>query len=109
MFIAIKITEKHGSFYEHINVTHITRTSFVNSMNPDAGTKIHLRTGEVLISAYTIDVLSQKIEECWKESALMIMVNIIAEKSKIDFQSENEISNLQSIFVKNVTSDEADE
>jgi hypothetical protein len=109
MFIAVKITDKQGAFYEHINVTHITRTSFVNSMNPEAGTKIHLRTGEILVTSVTLDILSEQIEECWKESALMIMVNIIAEKSKVDLHSEDNITGLQSIFVKNVTSDEGDE
>jgi len=84
MFIAIKIVEKHGSFYEHINVTHITRTSFVNSKNPDAGTKIFLRTGDELVTSYPMDIISLKIEEAWKEAAMLILVNIIAEKSKLE-------------------------
>ena len=48
MFLPIVLKDKDGEYIEHLNITHITRTSFVNVRNTDAGTKIHLRTGEVL-------------------------------------------------------------
>ena len=44
MFLPITLKDKEGSYIEHLNVTHITRTAFINIMNPDAGTKIYLRT-----------------------------------------------------------------
>ena len=37
MFLPVKFSDKDGKYYfEHINIAHITRLSFVNVMNPDA-------------------------------------------------------------------------
>lgn len=83
MFLPIEFKDKDGSYYEQLNVTHITRTSFINRMNPDAGSKIHMRTGEVLTTSVPYDILSTAIDECWKSAASMIMFSILAEKAKI--------------------------
>jgi hypothetical protein len=93
MFLPVEFKDKDGSYYEQLNVTHITRTSFINRMNPDAGSKIHMRTGEVLTTSVPYDVLSTAIDECWKSAASMIMFSILAEKAKIlstkDFNLED--------------------
>jgi hypothetical protein len=93
MFLPVEFKDKDGSYYEQLNVTHITRTSFINRMNPDAGSKIHMRTGEVLTTSVPYDVLSIAIDECWKSAAAMIMFTILAEKAKIlstkDFDLED--------------------
>ena len=93
MFLPIEFKDKEGSYFEQLNVTHITRTSFINRMNPDAGSKIHMRTGEVLTTSVPYDILSTAIDECWKSAASMIMFSILAEKAKIlstkDFDSED--------------------
>ena len=94
MFLSVEFRDKEGSYIEHINVTHITRVSFVNQMNPDAGTRIHLRTGEVLTTPATLDLLSEKIDECWKSAAAMIMFNILAEKAKI-FTKDLDLEDLE--------------
>ena len=72
MFLPIQFRDKEGPYTEHLNVTHITRISFVNQMNPDAGTKIHLRTGEVLTTPITMDIISDKMDDCWKSCLRMI-------------------------------------
>lgn len=92
MFLVIKLRDKEGVYFEHINVTHITRLSIINASNPDAGSKIHLRTGEVLTSSSPIDVLTSDIDDCWKSAISLIMFNIIAEKSKIISASSSEES-----------------
>jgi hypothetical protein len=83
MFLPIVFRDRDGEYVEHLNVTHITRTSFINRMNPDAGSKIHMRTGEVLTTSVPYDILSTAIDECWKSAASMIMFSILAEKAKI--------------------------
>ena len=83
MFLPVEFKDKDGAYYEQLNVTHITRTSFINRMNPDAGSKIHMRTGEVLTTSVPYDILSNAIDECWKSAASMIMFTILAEKAKI--------------------------
>ena len=83
MFLPITLKDKEGSYIEHLNVTHITRTAFINVMNPDAGTKIYLRTGEILITIVPMDILQQEIDECWKSASAMIIFNIIAEKTRV--------------------------
>ncbi len=76
MFLPIVLKDKDGEYIEHLNITHITRTSFVNVMNPDAGTKIHLRTGEVLTTPAPMDIVQTQIDECYRSAAAMIMFNI---------------------------------
>ena len=83
MFLPIQFRDKEGPYTEHLNVTHITRISFVNQMNPDAGTKIHLRTGEVLTTPITMDIISEKMDDCWKSAATLVIFNVLAEKAKI--------------------------
>ena len=83
MFLPIQFRDKEGPYTEHLNVTHITRISFVNQMNPDAGTKIHLRTGEVLTTPITMDIISEKMDNCWKSAATLVIFNVLAEKAKI--------------------------
>lgn len=83
MFLPIVLKDKDGEYIEHLNITHITRTSFVNVMNPDAGTKIHLRTGEVLTTPVPMDIVQTEIDECYKSAAAMIMFNILAEKAQL--------------------------
>lgn len=83
MFLPIVLKDKDGEYIEHLNITHITRTSFVNVMNPDAGTRIHLRTGEVLTTPVPMDIVQTEIDECYKSAAAMIMFNILAEKAQL--------------------------
>lgn len=83
MFLPIVLKDRDGEYIEHLNITHITRTSFVNPMNPDAGTKIHLRTGEVLTTPAPMDIVQTEIDECYKSAAAMIMFNILAEKAQL--------------------------
>ena len=83
MFLPIVLKDKEGEYIEHLNITHITRTSFVNVMNPDAGTRIHLRTGEVLSTPAPMDIVQTQIDECYRSAAAMIMFNILAEKAQL--------------------------
>ena len=83
MFLPIVLKDKDGEYIEHLNITHITRTSFVNVMNPDAGTKIHLRSGEVLSTPAPMDIVQTQIDECYRSAAAMIMFNILAEKAQL--------------------------
>jgi hypothetical protein len=91
MFLPIQFKDKDGPYIEHINVTHITRISFVNQMNPDAGTRIHLRTGEVLTTPATLDVISEKIDDCWKSAATLVIFNVLAEKAKIMSKDDEDV------------------
>ena len=95
MFLPIEFKDKDGSYYEQLNVTHITRTSFINRMNPDAGSKIHMRTGEVLTTSVPYDILSNAIDECWKSAAAMIMFTILAEKAKILSTKDLDLEDLE--------------
>ena len=90
MFLPIVLKDKDGEYIEHLNITHITRTSFVNVMNPDAGTRIHLRTGEVLSTPAPMDIITEKIDECWKSSATVVIFNILAEKAKLMSKDEQD-------------------
>jgi hypothetical protein len=96
MFLPVEFKDKDGSYYEQLNVTHITRTSFINRMNPDAGSKIHMRTGEVLTTSVPYDILSTAIDECWKSAASMIMFTILAEKAKILSTKDLDLEDLES-------------
>ena len=91
MFLPIQFRDKEGPDTEHLNVTHITRVSFVNQMNPDAGTKIHLRTGEVLTTPMTLDIISEKIDDCWKSAATLVIFNVLAEKAKIMSKDDEDV------------------
>ena len=91
MFLPIQFRDKEGPYTEHLNVTHITRVSFVNQMNPDAGTKIHLRTGEVLTTPMTLDIISEKIDDCWKSAATLVIFNVLAEKAKIMSKDDEDV------------------
>ena len=95
MFLPVEFKDKDGSYYEQLNVTHITRTSFINRMNPDAGSKIHMRTGEVLTTSVPYDILSIAIDECWKSAAAMIMFSILAEKAKILSTKDLDLEDLE--------------
>ena len=95
MFLPVEFKDKDGSYYEQLNVTHITRTSFINRMNPDAGSKIHMRTGEVLTTSVPYDILSTAIDECWKSAAAMIMFSILAEKAKILSSKDLDLEDLE--------------
>ena len=83
MFLPIVLKDKDGEYIEHLNITHITRTSFVNVRNTASGTKIHLRTGEVLTTPVPMDIIQTEIDECYKSAAAMIMFNILAEKAQL--------------------------
>jgi len=95
MFLPVEFKDKDGLYYEQLNVTHITRTSFINRMNPDAGSKIHMRTGEVLTTSVPYDILSTAIDECWKSAASMIMFTILAEKAKILSAKDLDLEDLE--------------
>jgi hypothetical protein len=83
MFLPIEFQDDHGPYIEHLNVTHITRISFVNPRNPDAGSKIHLRTGEVLKTTMSFDLLSQEIDEAWESASTLILSTVLSEKAKL--------------------------
>ena len=91
MFLPIQFRDKEGPYTEHLNITHITRISFVNQMNPDAGTKIHLRTGEVLTTPITMDIISEKMDDCWKSAATLVIFNVLAEKAKIMSKDDEDV------------------
>jgi hypothetical protein len=92
MFLPIEFTDEHGPYIEHLNVTHITRISFVNPRNPDAGSKIHLRTGEILKTTMAFDLLSQAIDEACESASTLILSTVLSEKAKLmkksDLQNE---------------------
>ncbi len=92
MFLPIEFQDEQGPYIEHLNVTHITRISFVNPRNPDAGSKIHLRTGEVLKTTMPFDVLSQEIDDAWESASTLILSTMLSEKAKLmkksDLQNE---------------------
>lgn len=95
MFIGIEFKEADGQrYFEQLNVTHITRLSFTNIRNPEAGTNIHLRTGEVLKTPIPMDMLSITIDECWKEAASIVLLSVINEKLKLQTIKEEVDTNL---------------
>lgn len=83
MFLPIEFQDQDGPYFEHLNVTHITRISFINPRNPDAGAKIHLRTGEVLSTKMAFDQLSQAIDEAWESAASLVLSTLLSEKAKL--------------------------
>jgi hypothetical protein len=88
MFLPIEFKDEDGPYIEHLNVTHITRISFVNPRNPDAGSKIHLRTGEILKTTMPFDVLSQEIDDAWESASTLILSTVLSEKAKLMKQSD---------------------
>ena len=88
MFLPIEFQDEQGSYIEHLNVTHITRISFVNPRNPDAGSKIHLRTGEILKTTMPFDVLSQEIDDAWESASTLILSTVLSEKAKLMKKSD---------------------
>jgi hypothetical protein len=83
MFLPIEFKDQDGSYIEHLNVTHITRISFINPRNPDAGSKIHLRTGEILSTKRPFDELSQAVDEAWESAASLILSTFLSEQAKL--------------------------
>ena len=84
MFIGIEFKDSEGSrFFERLNITHITRLSFVNVKNPDAGTIIHLRTGETLKTLVPMDILSETLDDAWQQAAALILVSFLKENLEI--------------------------
>lgn len=83
MFLPIEFQDQDGPYFEHLNVTHITRISFINPRNPDAGAKIHLRTGEILSTKMPFDQLSQAIDEAWESAACLVLSTLLSEKAKL--------------------------
>lgn len=95
MFIGIEFREENGQrYFEQLNVTHITRLSFTNIRNPEAGTNIHLRTGEVLKTPIPMDMLSITIDDCWKEAASIVLLSVINEKLQLQTIKEEVDTNL---------------
>lgn len=83
MFLPIEFHDQDGPYFEHLNVTHITRISFINPRNPDAGAKIHLRTGEILSTRMAFDQLSKAIDEAWESASCLILSALLSEKAKV--------------------------
>ena len=83
MFLPVEFHDSEGPYIEHLNVVHITRISFINPRNPDAGAKIHLRTGEVLSTKMPFDQLSQAIDEAWESAAALVLSTLLSEKAKL--------------------------
>lgn len=92
MFLPIEFRDEQGPYIEHLNVTHITRISFVNPRNPDAGSKIHLRTGEVLKTTMSFDILSQEIDDAWESASTLILSTVLSEKAKL--MKQNDLQNV---------------
>jgi hypothetical protein len=92
MFLPVEFRDEQGPYIEHLNVTHITRISFVNPRHPDAGSKIHLRTGEILKTGMPFDQLSQAIDDTWDSASTLILSILMSEKAKLlrkdDLQNE---------------------
>ncbi len=97
MFLPIEFKDEQGPYIEHLNVTHITRISFVNPRNPDAGSKIHLRTGEVLKTTMPFDVLSQEIDDAWESASTLILSTMLSEKAKLMKQSDLQNEGIQEL------------
>ncbi len=97
MFLPIEFKDEQGPYIEHLNVTHITRISFVNPRNPDAGSKIHLRTGEILKTTMPFDVLSQEIDEAWESASTLILSTVLSEKAKLMKQSDLQNEGIQEL------------
>jgi len=94
MFLPVKFSDKDGkSYFEHINIAHITRLSFVNIMNPDAGTKIHLRTGEVLVTPVPMDIFQCDVDDCFKSSTALLIYSVVAEKAKYFMHDDGDVQN----------------
>ena len=83
MFLPVEFQDQDGPYFEHLNVTHITRISFINPRNPDAGAKIHLRTGDVLSTKMPFDQLSKAIDEAWESAACLVLSTLLSEKAKL--------------------------
>ena len=97
MFLPIEFKDEQGPYIEHLNVTHITRISFVNPRNPDAGSKIHLRTGEVLKTTMPFDVLSQEIDDAWESASTLILSTMLSEKAKLMKKSDLQNEEIQEL------------
>jgi hypothetical protein len=83
MFLPIEFQDSDGPYFEHLNVVHITRISFINPRNPDAGARIHLRTGEVLSTKMPFDQLSQAIDEAWESASALVLSTLLSEKAQL--------------------------
>lgn len=97
MFLPIEFRDQDGPYIEHLNVTHITRISFVNPRNPDAGSKIHLRTGEVLKTTMPFDILSEAIDDAWESASTLILSTVLSEKAKLMKQSDLQNEEIQQL------------
>lgn len=97
MFLPIEFKDEDGPYIEHLNVTHITRISFVNPRNPDAGSKIHLRTGEILKTTMPFDVLSQEIDDAWESASTLILSTMLSEKAKLMKKSDLQNEEIQEL------------
>ena len=97
MFLPIEFKDEQGPYIEHLNVTHITRISFVNPRNPDAGSKIHLRTGEILKTTMPFDVLSQEIDDAWESASTLILSTMLSEKAKLMKKSDLQNEEIQEL------------
>lgn len=92
MFIAVEFNSSEGRYVEHVNVTHVTRLSFRDAKNVDAGTKIHLRTGEILKSSIPMDIIHGMIDEAWKEMASIIVLQFVNDKLNLNVEFREEIT-----------------
>lgn len=90
MFIGIEFNDTDGNrFFERLNVTHITRLTFVNVRNPDAGTLIHLRTGETLKTSMPMDIISEVVDDAWQQAAALILVTFLKENLEVSVIKES--------------------
>lgn len=90
MFIAVEFNSSDGRYVEQVNVTHITRLSFRDLKNPDAGTKIHLRTGEILKTSIPMDLMHAMVDEAWKEMASVVVLQFINDKLNLNIEFREE-------------------
>lgn len=90
MFIAVEFQSSEGKYVEHVNVTHITRLSFRDVKNTDAGTKIHLRTGDILKTSIPMDLMHALIDEAWKEMASVVVLQFVNDKLNLNIEFTEE-------------------
>jgi hypothetical protein len=84
MFASFKFIDINGmSYYESINVSHISIIKFKNYRNIDAGTILVMKSGEEIYTPETKDIIFTIVDSTMKEYAGIIMLQYLSEQAKI--------------------------
>lgn len=87
MFCGIIFLDQEGKTYiEQINVGYISRFSFVDNKNVDAGTYIHMKTNEVLFTPEPMDRLAPRIEMTWREANALLLGDVLRQMVEEEHQ-----------------------